>query len=179
MGRVGASRGFVWLKIQEGTFVRIEKLSFWESPVKIRDVAGTPNLCTYIPMVKYVPQKMSFFYYLDNSECTPYWNVWWVLSAQSLCKILYITIVPQLLHIYWWTIFISCHNGIFCVWAIEHIFLIQCLKWWRHMLLLKISWKKPKNNSLFQIISQSLSHRDSGHFSFELTLWEYYEFKTE
>ena len=125
-------------------------------------------------------RKIVTFLFLDNSGwCTPYWNVWWVLSAQSLCKILYTTIVPQLLHIYWWTIFISCHNGIFCVWAIEHIFLIQCLKWWRHMLLLKISWKKPKNNSLFQFNLQSLSHRDSGHFSFELTLWEYYEFKTE
>ena len=30
-------------KIKKGTFLRIEKLSFWESPVKIRDVAGTPN----------------------------------------------------------------------------------------------------------------------------------------
>ena len=29
--------------IKKGTFLRIEKLSFWESPVKIRDVAGTPN----------------------------------------------------------------------------------------------------------------------------------------
>ena len=28
-------------KIKKGTFVRIEKLSFWESPVKIRDLAGT------------------------------------------------------------------------------------------------------------------------------------------
>ena len=28
-----------------GTFVRIEKLSFWESPVKICGVAGTPNVC--------------------------------------------------------------------------------------------------------------------------------------
>ena len=29
-------------KIKKGTFLRIEKLSFWESPVKFRDVAGTP-----------------------------------------------------------------------------------------------------------------------------------------
>ena len=31
-------------KIKKGTFLRIEKLSFWESAVKIRDVAGTPKL---------------------------------------------------------------------------------------------------------------------------------------
>ena len=31
-------------KIKKGTFLSIEKLSFWESPVKIRDVAGTPNV---------------------------------------------------------------------------------------------------------------------------------------
>ena len=31
-------------KIKKGTFVRVEKLSFLESPVKIRDVAGTPNI---------------------------------------------------------------------------------------------------------------------------------------
>ena len=30
-------------KIKKGNFVRVEKLSFSESPVKIRDVAGTPN----------------------------------------------------------------------------------------------------------------------------------------
>ena len=30
-------------KIKKGTLVRIEKLSFWESPVKIRDVAGIPK----------------------------------------------------------------------------------------------------------------------------------------
>ena len=39
-------------KIKKGTFLRIEKLSFWESPVKIRDVAGTPiphsDLPTYL-----------------------------------------------------------------------------------------------------------------------------------
>ena len=35
-------------KINKGTFLRIEKLSFWESPVKIRDVAGTPTLHKYI-----------------------------------------------------------------------------------------------------------------------------------
>ena len=34
-------------KIKKGTFLRIEKLSFRESPVKIRDVAGTPNVLTY------------------------------------------------------------------------------------------------------------------------------------
>ena len=31
-------------KIKKGTFLRIEKLSFGESPVKIRAEAGTPNL---------------------------------------------------------------------------------------------------------------------------------------
>ena len=31
-------------KIKKGTFLRIEKLSFRESPVKIRDVAGTPKV---------------------------------------------------------------------------------------------------------------------------------------
>ena len=30
-------------KIKKGTFVRVEKLSFWKSPVKIRNVAGTPT----------------------------------------------------------------------------------------------------------------------------------------
>ena len=34
-------------QIKKETFVRIEKLSFWESPVKISDVAGTPNGYTY------------------------------------------------------------------------------------------------------------------------------------
>ena len=33
-------------KIKKGTFPRIKKLSFWESPVKICDVAGTPTLHT-------------------------------------------------------------------------------------------------------------------------------------
>ena len=30
-------------KLKKGTFLRIEKLNFWQSPVKIRDVAGTPS----------------------------------------------------------------------------------------------------------------------------------------
>ena len=30
-------------KIKKGTFVRVEKLSFWQSPLKICDLAGTPN----------------------------------------------------------------------------------------------------------------------------------------
>ena len=30
-------------KNKKGAFVRVEKLSFWESPFKIRDVAGTPT----------------------------------------------------------------------------------------------------------------------------------------
>ena len=30
-------------KIKKGTLLRIEKLSFWESAVKICDVAGTPS----------------------------------------------------------------------------------------------------------------------------------------
>ena len=30
-------------KIKKGTFLRIEKLSFWQSPDKISDIAGTPN----------------------------------------------------------------------------------------------------------------------------------------
>ena len=30
-------------KIKKGTFLRIEKLSFWESALKICDVAGTPT----------------------------------------------------------------------------------------------------------------------------------------
>ena len=33
-------------KIKKGTFVRIEKLIFWESPVKICDVVGTPSVCS-------------------------------------------------------------------------------------------------------------------------------------
>ena len=33
-------------KIKKGTFAWVEKLSFWQSSVKIRDVAGTPTLCT-------------------------------------------------------------------------------------------------------------------------------------
>ena len=44
VGRVGASRGFVWSKIKKRTFLRIEKLSYWQSPVKIHDVVGTPNI---------------------------------------------------------------------------------------------------------------------------------------
>ena len=42
MGRGGLSDQ----KIEKGTFLRIEKLGFWESAVKIRDVVGTPNLGT-------------------------------------------------------------------------------------------------------------------------------------
>ena len=30
-------------KIKKGTFVRVEELSFWELPIKISNVAGTPN----------------------------------------------------------------------------------------------------------------------------------------
>ena len=30
-------------KIKKGTFLRVEKLSFWESPFKIHGVVGTPN----------------------------------------------------------------------------------------------------------------------------------------
>ena len=33
-------------KIKKSTYLRIEKLNFWESPVKIRDVAGTPKVRT-------------------------------------------------------------------------------------------------------------------------------------
>ena len=29
-------------KIKKGTFIRVEKISFWESPIKICDVVGTP-----------------------------------------------------------------------------------------------------------------------------------------
>ena len=42
VGRVGALRGLSDQKIKKGTFVSVEKLSFWESPVEIRNVAGTP-----------------------------------------------------------------------------------------------------------------------------------------
>ena len=31
-------------KIKKGTFIRDEKVSFWQSPVKIRDIAGTARL---------------------------------------------------------------------------------------------------------------------------------------
>ena len=31
-------------KIMKGTFIRVEKLSFWQSPVKIYDVADTPSV---------------------------------------------------------------------------------------------------------------------------------------
>ena len=31
-------------KTKEGAFIRVEKLSLWESAVKIRDVVGTPNV---------------------------------------------------------------------------------------------------------------------------------------
>ena len=30
-------------KITKGTFIKVEKLSFWESAVKIRDIVGTPS----------------------------------------------------------------------------------------------------------------------------------------
>ena len=39
MGRGGLSDQ----KIEKGTFLRIEKLSFWEPAVEIRDVAGIPS----------------------------------------------------------------------------------------------------------------------------------------
>ena len=44
LGRACLSRGFVRSKIKKDTFVRVEKLSFWESPVKIHDVIGTPSI---------------------------------------------------------------------------------------------------------------------------------------
>ena len=31
-------------KTKKGAFIRVEKLSFWESAIKIRDIVGTPNL---------------------------------------------------------------------------------------------------------------------------------------
>ena len=36
--------GLSYQKIKKITFVGIEKLSFWQSPIKIRDVVGTPIL---------------------------------------------------------------------------------------------------------------------------------------
>ena len=36
-------------KIKKGTFVRVEKLSFCQSPVKIRDVVVTPTVHTSSP----------------------------------------------------------------------------------------------------------------------------------
>ena len=44
-------------KIKKGIFVRVEKLSFWESPVKIRDVVGT--LMNYE-----VVESISFFWWM-------------------------------------------------------------------------------------------------------------------
>ena len=35
-------------KFKKGTFVRVEKLSLWESPVTIHDVEGTPNAWWYL-----------------------------------------------------------------------------------------------------------------------------------
>ena len=35
-------------KIKKGICLRVEKLSFWESPVKIRDVMGPPILYDFI-----------------------------------------------------------------------------------------------------------------------------------
>ena len=35
-------------KINKDTFVRVENLSFWQSPIKIRDVVGTPKHGTYL-----------------------------------------------------------------------------------------------------------------------------------
>ena len=36
-------RGLSDQKIKKGTFVRVDKLSIWQSPIKIHDVVGTPN----------------------------------------------------------------------------------------------------------------------------------------
>ena len=40
-------RGLSDQNIKKGTFGRIEKLSFCKSPVKIRNVAGTPTVNTF------------------------------------------------------------------------------------------------------------------------------------
>ena len=39
-----AKGGLFDQKIKKGTFLRVEKLSFWESPVRILDVVGTPSI---------------------------------------------------------------------------------------------------------------------------------------
>ena len=46
LAEVECRQGLSDQKIKKGTFVRVEKLSFRESPVKIRNVACTPNLYT-------------------------------------------------------------------------------------------------------------------------------------
>ena len=53
-------------KILKGTFVRIKKLSFWESPVKIHDFVGTPNF-TYV----HTYRRM-----LDE-KCARVWSLEW------------------------------------------------------------------------------------------------------
>ena len=52
-------------KIKKVTFVRVEKLSFWESPVKIRDVAGTPSEDVYSGNIFEVI-KAAYFIDSDN-----------------------------------------------------------------------------------------------------------------
>ena len=51
-------------KIKKGTLVRVEKLSFLESPFKIRDVAGTPNVHQQIDLYSYTGCPSSIFDFL-------------------------------------------------------------------------------------------------------------------
>ena len=37
-------------KIKKGTFEMVEKISFWESPVKFCEVLDSPNAKSYIPV---------------------------------------------------------------------------------------------------------------------------------
>ena len=58
-------------KFKKGTFVRVEKLSFWQLPVKIHDVAGTPNrgYCNRISSPECMYSVNTYnVKYLDNTK---------------------------------------------------------------------------------------------------------------
>ena len=52
-------------KIKKGTFIKVEKLRFWESPIKILNVMGTPNIryfwrtWNYIMFLQIIIEKLS------------------------------------------------------------------------------------------------------------------------
>ena len=56
-------------KIKNGTFVRVEKLNFWHSPIKIYDVVGTPSLHRTCLVTGSTAKKTPFFFFLSEESC--------------------------------------------------------------------------------------------------------------